>query len=97
MGRLRATSIMIIADNCTADAASCEIEKGDWEQQLPKISRIICEPRKPHIFSYSKYLRYTTGFGALHHVNGRGFPINCCWWVWLPAAHGDEEDHYDED
>ena len=43
-----------------ADAASCE--KGDWEQQLPsriKISRMICEPRKPRNFSYSKYLRYT--------------------------------------
>ena len=40
-----------------ADAASCE--KGDWEHSRIKISRMICEPRKPRNFSYSKDLRYT--------------------------------------
>ena len=56
----RMASSLSFAFKIFADAASCE--KGDWEQQLPsriKISRMICEPRKPRNFSYSKYLRYT--------------------------------------
>ena len=56
----RMASSLSFAFKIFADAASCE--KGEWEQQLPsriKISRMICEPRKPRNFSYSKYLRYT--------------------------------------
>ena len=48
--------------NSLMQLAVPEIEKGDWEQQLPsrkKILRMTCEPRKPRNFSYSKYLRCT--------------------------------------